>query len=118
VESENNGTRWEVEVVTDDGTEHKVDVSADGASVLRGPIEQQDSAADKAKHRDRVAAATLDYHDAVDALLKAVPNGRIDELNLDSERGTTVWEADVYDGSGTKHELSVDAATGTVLTGD
>lgn len=44
-----------------------------------------------------------------------VPGGAVTELDLDSANGTTVWEAEVIDESGTKHEVTVDAATGTVL---
>lgn len=114
IEAEHNDTQWEVEVVTSDGTEHKVYLSSDGSKIIKGPVEEKDDAADKAKHRKRVKAAKLDYRQAVDAITQAVP-GRVTELNLDSEQGTTVWEADVIDGSGTKHEVSIDAASGKVI---
>lgn len=115
IESEHDQT-WEAQVVTPDGVEHHVDVTSDGSSVVGTPrIDDQDDA-DRAKHRDRVQAATLDYTAATAALLTEVPGGSVTELNLDSDNGTTVWEADVIDGSGTKHEVTIDAATGTVLS--
>lgn len=115
IETEHNDTQWEVEVVTADGTEYEVEVSGDGKQVVSGPHEESDDAKDKAKHRDRVAAAKLSYADAVTAITDAVP-GRITELNIDTEDGVTVWEADVIDADNVKHEVSIDAATGKVLT--
>lgn len=114
IEVERNDTQWEVQVATPDGTEHEVEVSADGTKVLSGPREESEDADDKAKHKDRMAAAKLDHAAAVQAISDAVP-GRITELNLDTENGTTVWEADVIDADNVKHEVTVDAATGKVL---
>lgn len=90
-------------------------MSADGATVLGTPRIEEEDEADRAKYRDRVQAATLDYNAATAVLLTEVPGGAVTELDLDSANGTTVWEADVIDESGTKHEVTVDAATGTVL---
>lgn len=117
IEAERNDTQWEAEVVTSDGTEHKVHLSSDGSKIIKGPVEQQDDAADKTKHRNRVKGAKLDYRAAVDTITQTVP-GRVTELNLDSEQGATVWEADVIDSSGTKHEVVIDAATGKVIEQD
>lgn len=114
IETERNGT-WEVQVVTADGVEHETDVSGDGADVVAGPVTDNEDEADRAKHRARVQAAQLDYKAAVDAILTAVPNGTITELNIDGENGTTVWEADVVDDSGVKREVTIDAATGQAL---
>ncbi|WP_326548962.1 PepSY domain-containing protein [Mycolicibacterium sp. ND9-15] len=114
IEKERDG-RWEIQVVTADGSEHEMDVSSDGAAVTMGPTAKIEDEADKAKHRDRVQAARVDYRVAADKVLSEVPNGTITELNLDSNNGTTVWEADVVDGSQTKHEVTIDAASGQVL---
>ncbi|PTR31568.1 peptidase YpeB-like protein [Rhodococcus sp. OK519] len=114
IESEHDQT-WEAQVVTSDGVEHHVDVSADGATVIGAPRIDNEDESDRAKHRDRVQAATLDYTAAAAAVLTAVQGGSITELNLDNDNGTTVWEADVIDGAGTKHEVTIDAATGQVL---
>lgn len=118
IESEDNGTRWEVQVVTSDGTEYEMDISSDGSKLVSGPRKEDDEPADKAKHRDRVKAAKLDYEAAAKKLLEAIPGGRITELNLDTERGRTVWEADVIDDSDKKHEVDLDASSGKVLADD
>jgi len=117
IETEHNDTQWEVQVVTADGTEHEVEVSGDGGTIVSGPREKSEDADDRAKHRDRVAAAKLSHADAVEAINDAVP-GRITELNLDSENGATVWEADVIDSDDVKHEVTIDAGTGEVLEQD
>lgn len=115
IEEEDRGTRWEVQVVTSDGTEHEIELSADGKTVLRGPTAEDDDAGDKAKHRQRVADAEIDFRKAAEIMAGAVPDGRITELGLDSHSGQTVWEGDVVVGSQTKHEVKLDAGTGEVL---
>ncbi|MEV0993936.1 PepSY domain-containing protein [Nonomuraea sp. NPDC050202] len=112
IETEENGRLWEVQVVGEDGTEHQLDVES--GKVVSGPTTEQEDNADKAKHRARVSAAKLDYAQAADKIAAAVPEGRVTELNLDTEQGKTVWEADVIAPDGTKHEVAVDAATGAV----
>ncbi len=114
IESENRGAAWEVDIVTSDGTKHEVKLSGDGSAVLSGPTTTPQSAGDKAKYQSRVAAAKLDYLAALERLEQRMPGGRVTELDLDTEHGSVVWEADVIDGSGTKHEFDVDALTGTV----
>ncbi|TYB54190.1 metallopeptidase [Nonomuraea sp. PA05] len=112
IETEENGRLWEVQVVGKDGTEHQLDVES--GKVVAGPTTEQEDADDKAKHRARVSAAKLDYAQAADKIAAAVPEGRVTELNLDTEQGKTVWEADVIGADGAKHEVAVDAATGAV----
>lgn len=114
IETEHNGL-WEVQVVTPDGTEHEMDVSADGATVVTGPTVDREDEADRAKHRDRVQAAQLDFRAATDRVLAEVPGATVTELNLDSENGTTVWEADAIDASHAKHEVTIDAVSGQTL---
>lgn len=115
VDSERNGTQWEVQVITPDGVKHEAEVSADGATILNGPIAKPDDPEDVAEHRHHVEAAKLDFRAAVDAVTKAV-DGRITELGLDDrDGGTVVWEADVVDSSNALHDVSIDAATGAVV---
>ncbi|WP_067177280.1 PepSY domain-containing protein [Microtetraspora niveoalba] len=113
IETEENGRLWEAQVVDRDGTEHQMDVES--GRVVVGPTIKPEDAHDKAKHRARVAAAKLDYAAAADKILATVPGGRITELNLDTERGRTVWESDVITPDGVKHEVTVDAASGAVV---
>ncbi|GAA3558920.1 hypothetical protein GCM10022419_044370 [Nonomuraea rosea] len=114
IETEENGRLWEVQVVGQDGTEHQMDVES--GKVVNGPTTEIEDAADKAKHQARVSAAKLDYAQAADKIAAAVPEGRITELNLDGEQGRTVWESDVVTPDGTKHEVTVDATSGTVTS--
>lgn len=115
IETERDKTGWKVQVVSGDGTEHQVGVSADGTSVVSGPSVESETAQDKARHRSRVKAAKLDYRQAVSAVTVAVP-GRVTELNLGSHIGITVWEADVTDSDNTEHTVRIDAASGGVVT--
>lgn len=112
IEAEEHGHVWEVEVVSQDGTEHQMDVR-DG-KVVSGPTPEDDDARDKAERRKLLSAAKFDYARAAAKITAAVPEGRITELSLDTERGRTVWEADVRTPDGTKHEVAVDAATGEI----
>ena len=116
LETENNETQWEVQVVTSDGTEHEVIISAEDGSVVGSPTEENDDAQDKKKHQQRVDAATVDFKEAAAKFRDAVPEARITELGLDDEHGTTVWEGDLIDGDGAKHEVQIDAGSGDVIT--
>lgn len=116
IESEANGTRWEVKLVTDDGAEHELDVSSTEERVIGSPSRKQEDAADRKKRRDQVSAATVDYRKAAATLRDAVPGARITELSIDTEQGGSVWEASVLDEAGAKHEVTIDAGNGKVLT--
>ncbi len=116
IESERNGSAWEVQVVTADGTEQELELSADGTEVVTGPVTKNEDIADKSKQLDRITSAELRYEEAADKILEAVPDGRITELDLDSENGATVWEADVLASEGIKHSVQIDAASGEVLS--
>lgn len=105
---------WKAGVVTPDGTEHQLKIGSDGGAVLVGPTVTEDSDADKAKRRANVDGTHLDYRGAVDRVLRAVPNGAITGLSLLDMNGTVVWDADVWDVELTEHDVTVDAASGTV----
>lgn len=118
IESENNDTQWEVKIIDSAGSKYELIVSRDGATMSDGPREQNISDNDKQKYLDHVSAAKLSYLDAVAALENHISDGMIDELELDTENGVLVWEADVYGSDGSKNELLVDAATGVVTIDD
>ena len=119
IETERGG--WEAQVVTADGTEHEMDLSGSGRRVTSGPTTKHEDAQTRAEHRRRVQAAKLGYRTAAHTIASAVPGARITELNLDTYRGATVWEADAITGSGTgsgtgvTHSVKVDVRTGKVL---
>jgi uncharacterized membrane protein YkoI len=110
-QTDDTGT-WKTHVVTSGGTEQQLKVGSDGYTVLVGPNPRNDSDADKAKRRDLVQAAHLDYRAAVDKILVAVPDGAITTLKLDDQNGTTMWEADVWDTNLVEHKVAINAASG------
>ncbi|MGH3634325.1 PepSY domain-containing protein [Mycobacterium sp.] len=113
-ETDDAGT-WKVQVVTPDGTEQQMKIGVDGFTVLVGPTPKNDSAADKAEHRNLVQAAHLDYQAAVNKTLAALPNGSITKLNLDQKNGTTSWDADVWDVNLVEHQVTINAASGELV---
>ncbi len=115
IETENQDTEWEVQVVTADGTEHEMNISMKDGSITKGPTKKDEDAKDHAKHRDRVKDAKLDHRAAAKAMRGAVKNAKITELNLDTDHGKTVWEGDLIDSSNTKHSVKVDAGSGKIV---
>lgn len=113
IESEEDGAYWEIEVATSDGQIHKMEVSADGSEVERGPRKSRQNSQSKSKSAKRVKAAAVDYAKAYE-IIRDARDGKIVELELDEHRGKVVWEADVMKG-GTEYEVTVDARNGKVL---
>ena len=115
VEQEQNGTAYEVLVVTDDGTEHEVHTNEAGTAVSGSPRTETSDADDRAEHERFTAAADLTVDDAV-GRFEDLHAGTITELGLDDHLGKVVWEGDVRDASGAKHSVRLDAGTGKVVT--
>jgi uncharacterized membrane protein YkoI len=115
IRSSNESGTWRVLVVTPDGTDQSMDVSADGGTVMIGPTPKNESDTDKTQNRARVQAARLDYRAAVDKMLAAVRNGSITELDLGDSNGTTVWQADVWDYYIVEHKVTINAASGDLI---
>ncbi|MCT9621632.1 PepSY domain-containing protein [Curtobacterium sp. C2H10] len=115
VEQEQNGTAYEVLVVTDDGTEHEVHTNEAGTAVSGSPRTETSDADDRAENERSTAAADLTVDDAV-GRFEDLHAGTITELGLDDHLGKVVWEGDVRDASGTKHSVRLDAGTGKVVT--
>jgi uncharacterized membrane protein YkoI len=115
IEQEQNGSAWEVLVVTDDGAEHEVHTDADGANVEGTPRTDDSDAEDTAENKRFVDAAELDVNDAATRLTDTVA-GTVTELGLDDHAGTVVWEGDVRDTAGAKHSIRIDAGSGDVVT--
>ena len=101
---------WDIEVATPDGTEHDIEVSADGTTVLSGPERDDTDGDDMRENQNRMEAAELDHEAAVNAIADAVPDARIEEMHLDTENGRVVWEVELAGGP----DHHVDAVTGEV----
>ncbi len=110
LQSENGGTVWEVEVVTEAGQRYEIDLAADGQKVVNGPEEKSS----KAKHLQRVEGATVPIAEIIDAAVEHTP-GVVIELELDTSGGVIVWEVEVASGDGQSVEVDIDAGTGAVI---
>lgn len=90
--------------------EHEVYVDITGTQVIR----QQRSDTLDAEDLAEIAAATVPMADAITAAL-AVRPGVVDDVDLDTRRGSVRWEIEIRDGV-RNPEILVDAATGDVLS--
>ncbi|ROP60452.1 PepSY domain-containing protein [Curtobacterium sp. ZW137] len=115
VEQEQNGTAWEVLVVTADHAEHEVHTDASGEETTGTPRVDDSDTEDRAENQRFVDAAEIDVVDAAGRLQDTVA-GTVTELGLDDHAGAVVWEGDVRDSSGTKHSIRIDAGSGDVVT--
>ncbi len=102
---------WEVEVVSEEG-QWEVSVDAVTGEIILDEVEHSD---DLAEDLSLLAAASLDFEEAITAVLDAVPGGSLVELDLDEELGRPTWEGEVLSKEHLSHEVTIDAATGEVL---
>ncbi len=111
---------WEVSVVTADGTEQDVRVSADGASVTSGPVEDTDDgddAGDAARDQDerlRLLDTSVDLEAAV-AAAAGSGSGELTGAELDEENGVAEWEVQYGEDTADELTVHVDADSGDVL---
>lgn len=105
---------WEVTVVTDDGVEHDVDLSADATTVERGPVEDTDADRDDAAETERLLGASLDHTAAMEAAMGEV-DGTVTGVDLSEENGTATWEVTFGEDTADETTVEVDAESGEVL---
>lgn len=117
IEYEASRSLWEAKVVTRDGTTHVMSLSGPRQDAVNGLRIDAASAHEKARHRRRVDLAKLDFRQAAKKVTSVVPGGLITELELDTYRDTTVWEADVLK-TGTKRQVTLDARDGRTLANE
>lgn len=113
IDDEDQGTRWEIDGTTADGTVNELEISADGKEVVRGLTPNRTTGTT----RPGTARVSQTPRSAFGTRSTSSPERRPVaslELELDSHHGKTVWEADVGT-SQTKTEVKIDASTGTVL---
>ncbi|GGT89965.1 PepSY domain-containing protein [Actinomadura citrea] len=63
---------------------------------------------------DSPARTAVSLTQAADTALRAVP-GKVQEIELDGEHGTTVWEVDVLTGDGAARKVVIDSGSGKVV---
>lgn len=105
---------WDVTVVTADGVENDVDLSADATSVERGPVEDTDTDADDAAEIERLQGVAVDHSAAMEAALGEV-DGTVTGVELSEEGGTAIWEVTLNEDTADETTVEVDAETGEVL---
>ncbi|WP_375388410.1 PepSY domain-containing protein [uncultured Amnibacterium sp.] len=114
VEDESAGTEWDVRVVLSDGTVQEVHLARDG-TVLAGPSADSTDANAESANRAQVAAASVALDAAQRRMLAAVPGGRVTGIELDDYEDRVVWQGDVLDPEGVRHDVRIDAVNGSVL---
>ncbi|MEV6321819.1 PepSY domain-containing protein [Nocardia sp. NPDC051787] len=62
-----------------------------------------------------VADPGITRQQAIDKAIEAVPGGRVDSAELDTDRGAPVWEVELTTPDGVEHEVTIDANSGNVL---
>ena len=101
------GDVWSVLVRTDDGDGVELYVDATSGEVQRQRPDDLPGAA-------RSAAPQITAIEAIDIALGALTDGRIRELDLDTERGAVVWEI-LTSENGALIEFYIDATMGDIL---
>lgn len=112
LDSKDGAEGWEVKLAVGD-REQEVDVSPDGSEAT--PQERDDEL--DQEDRERVAQVQVPLEDAVRTALDEV-DGTLDDAQLDSEDGITVWEIDVDQPDGTSVDVYVNVENGSVLKVD
>ncbi len=112
VEAERNG--WEVHVVTADGDEQQLRTDPAGESIVSGPTDDRPDADDRTEN-EQLAGVKVDVGEAVKAVEGEVDGGQINELSLDLDNRSIVWEADVRTGS-EQRSVQIDADNGDVIS--
>ncbi|CUR57233.1 conserved exported hypothetical protein [metagenome] len=105
---------WEVTVMTADGVENDVDLSADATTVERGPVEDTDTDKDDAAETERLLGVSLDHTAAMEAALAEV-DGTVTGVDLSEEDGAAVWEVTLGEDTPDETTVEVDAESGDVL---
>ncbi|GAA2616416.1 PepSY domain-containing protein [Actinomadura fulvescens] len=90
-------------------------IAAGGTATAFAAGGGDDDPAEQAAEAKAVQTAKVSATDAVATALRTVP-GHVASVDLDQEKGSAVWEVEVIGKDGTERELTVDTATGKVLS--
>ncbi|MCP9955148.1 PepSY domain-containing protein [Actinomadura madurae] len=113
LDDEHGRAVWEVGVLPDRGTPRDVVVDAGDGKVTANRADRPDD--DDSEPAGAVRGAKITIAHAAGAAEKAV-SGRATSTEFEREHGRAVWVADVTGRNGTAYEVTVDAATGGVLS--
>ena len=114
LEDEKGTIVYEIELVSTDGTEHEVKVDAQTGEVLKVEADDDENEEDAQNQAELAKQAKITEDEAINAALEKVP-GTVNEIELEVENGTVVYEIEVLSTDGTEQEVKVDAQTGEVL---
>lgn len=98
---------WEVLVRRPDNTGSEIYLNATTGAILR---QERESIPREALG----PGPAVTVQQAIKTAAAAVPGGRVIAIDLDTENGRTVWDADVA-GPGGRMQITIDAATSRVL---
>ena len=105
VEIDHERNQWEVVILTEDGTGIELSIDIASGEVLR---EESESLSP-----EQTSAPTITAREAIEIALGEVP-GELWDLDLDTEQGIVVWEAELTDEAGVNWEIYIDAETGAI----
>ena len=117
LEDEKGTIVYEIELVSTDGTEHEVEVDAQTGEVLKVEADDDDEEneeEDSQNQAELAKQAKITEDEAINTALEKVP-GTVNEVELEDENGTMVYEIEVLSTDGTEQEVKVDAQTGEVI---
>ena len=106
---EDSPASWEVTVAADD-REHQVYVSQDGEDV----ISQEEEGGLDSDDGEKLAQVRVPLDEGLATALETV-NGTVDEAQLETEDGTTVWEVEIDEPDGNSVDVFVNVEDGSVL---
>lgn len=93
-----------------------VAVLAVGGAALANQTPSPSSTTTSFQDQSTTAVPAISREQAEKTALATVPGGKVTSSELETDDGLQAWEVDIAATDGTEHEISVDAAKGTILT--
>ncbi|MEU7002170.1 PepSY domain-containing protein [Nonomuraea sp. NPDC046570] len=92
-----------------------VAVLAVGGAAFANQTPSPSSTTTSFQDQGTTAVPAISREQAEKTALAKVPGGKVTSSELETDDGLQAWEVDIAATDGTEHEISVDAAKGTVL---
>ena len=106
LEDENGTIVYEIEIRAEDGAEQEVDIDATTGDVVKVEAEDDEEERDDEQSQAELAKqATVTEEAAIKIALEQVP-GTVEEVKLEDENGTIVYEIEVKAEDGTEQEVT------------